>query len=127
MRRRNKLLVVVFSAKGPAAVPVEGGRQHRDNSQNSACVRCCLCAQQLRFGTDGFTRRRHVYIINLKDGAKIKSPFLVQFGLRDLNELPTLKEFEELRRMAFTDTEELPPEPAPASPETEAETTPEPA
>lgn len=31
--------------------------------------------------------------------------FLVQFGLKDLNELPTLKEFEELRRMAFADSE----------------------
>ncbi len=27
--------------------------------------------------------------------------FLVQFGLKDLSELPTLKEFEELRRMAL--------------------------
>jgi segregation and condensation protein B len=31
--------------------------------------------------------------------------FLVQFGLRDLTELPTLKEFEELRRLAFSDGE----------------------
>ena len=29
--------------------------------------------------------------------------FLVQFGLKDLSELPTLKEFEELRRLALTD------------------------
>lgn len=34
--------------------------------------------------------------------------FLVQFGLRDLSELPTLKEFEELRRLALADLE---PEP----------------
>ncbi len=34
---------------------------------------------------------------------KTTREFLVQFGLRDLNELPTLKEFEDLRRMAFTD------------------------
>lgn len=32
--------------------------------------------------------------------------FLVQFGLRDLSELPTLKEFEDLRRMAFSDSED---------------------
>jgi segregation and condensation protein B len=29
--------------------------------------------------------------------------FLIQFGLKDLNELPTLKEFEELHRLAFTE------------------------
>lgn len=31
--------------------------------------------------------------------------FLVQFGLKDLSELPSLKEFEELRRLAISDTE----------------------
>jgi segregation and condensation protein B len=31
--------------------------------------------------------------------------FLVQFGLKDLNELPSLKEFEELKRLAFSDGE----------------------
>ncbi len=55
---------------------------------------------------------------------KTTKEFLVQFGLRDLNELPTLKEFEELGRFALTDAEadpqqapapieEPPPEPAP--------------
>ena len=34
--------------------------------------------------------------------------FLIQFGLKDLSELPSLKEFEEIRRMALSD------EPAPA-------------
>jgi segregation and condensation protein B len=34
--------------------------------------------------------------------------FLVQFGLKDLSELPTLKEFEELARLALADEE--PPE-----------------
>jgi segregation and condensation protein B len=34
---------------------------------------------------------------------KTTKEFLVQFGLRDLNELPSLKEFEDLRRMAFAD------------------------
>lgn len=38
--------------------------------------------------------------------------FLLQFGLKDLSELPTLKEFEELRRLALTESE-----PAPAPPE----------
>lgn len=36
---------------------------------------------------------------------KTTKEFLVQFGLRDLNELPTLKEFEDLRRMAFAESE----------------------
>lgn len=39
--------------------------------------------------------------------------FLVQFGLKDLSELPTLKEFEELRRMALGE-DDAPPAPAPA-------------
>ncbi len=34
---------------------------------------------------------------------KTTKEFLIQFGLKDLAELPTLKEFEELRRMAFSD------------------------
>ncbi|MBI3208827.1 MAG: SMC-Scp complex subunit ScpB [Candidatus Solibacter usitatus] len=34
--------------------------------------------------------------------------FLLQFGLKDLSELPTLKEFEELRRIAIPDDELLP-------------------
>jgi segregation and condensation protein B len=49
---------------------------------------------------------------------KTTKEFLVQFGLRDLNELPTLKEFEDLRRLAFSDGETEPetaPDPAPAS------------
>jgi segregation and condensation protein B len=56
---------------------------------------------------------------------KTTKEFLVQFGLRDLNELPTLKEFEELRRMAFSEVDEPTPEPEqrPAPP---AEPSPEP-
>ena len=43
---------------------------------------------------------------------KTTKEFLVQFGLKDLNELPSLKEFEEIRRMAIDgDTTE----PAPAA------------
>lgn len=34
---------------------------------------------------------------------KTTREFLVQFGLKDLSELPTLKEFEELRRLAIAD------------------------
>ena len=34
---------------------------------------------------------------------KTTKDFLVQFGLKDLSELPSLKEFEEIRRMAFSD------------------------
>src|SRR5580698_2409911 len=41
---------------------------------------------------------------------KTTKEFLVQFGLKDLNELPTLKEFEEIRRMAIDgDSTEPPP------------------
>ena len=46
---------------------------------------------------------------------KTTKDFLIQFGLKDLSELPSLKEFEEIRRMAFADSE----------PETPAETAPE--
>ena len=34
---------------------------------------------------------------------KTTREFLIQFGLKDLSELPSLKEFEEIRRMALTD------------------------
>jgi segregation and condensation protein B len=46
---------------------------------------------------------------------KTTKEFLVQFGLRDLNELPTLKEFEDLRRLAFAEADET--EQAPSSDE----------
>jgi segregation and condensation protein B len=36
---------------------------------------------------------------------KTTREFLIQFGLKDLAELPSLKEFEELGRMAFAETE----------------------
>jgi segregation and condensation protein B len=36
---------------------------------------------------------------------KTTKDFLVQFGLKDLAELPSLKEFEEIRRLAFDDQE----------------------
>jgi len=42
--------------------------------------------------------------------------FLIQFGLRDLSELPSLKEFEEIRRMALSEGE-APPADAEAPPE----------
>jgi segregation and condensation protein B len=43
---------------------------------------------------------------------KTTKEFLIQFGLKDLAELPSLKEFEEIRRMAFSDA--AAPEAAPA-------------
>ncbi|HEX8985046.1 MAG TPA: SMC-Scp complex subunit ScpB [Bryobacteraceae bacterium] len=51
--------------------------------------------------------------------------FLVQFGLKDLAELPTLKEFEELRRLAVSEDEpaadaQAAPAAPPAEPEGEA-------
>src|SRR5262245_45127089 len=39
---------------------------------------------------------------------KTTREFLVQFGLKDLSELPSLKEFEEIRRMAFSDEPQPP-------------------
>jgi segregation and condensation protein B len=67
---------------------------------------------------------------------KTTKEFLVQFGLKDLSELPSLKEFEEIRRMAISDGEMmLPLEAAPeraspmaaddAAPPAEAQTEPE--
>jgi segregation and condensation protein B len=47
---------------------------------------------------------------------KTTKEFLIQFGLKDLSELPTLKEFEEIRRMAFN--EDAPPAAESASAET---------
>lgn len=48
---------------------------------------------------------------------KTTREFLVQFGLKDLNELPTLKEFEELGRLAVVDEaeplSEIDPQPEP--------------
>jgi segregation and condensation protein B len=44
---------------------------------------------------------------------KTTREFLVQFGLKDLSELPTLKEFEELGRFALNDTETEMPAPSP--------------
>jgi len=61
---------------------------------------------------------------------KTTKEFLIQFGLKDLSELPSLKEFEEIRRLALSDSEPpageaaQPPaaEPqAPAPAETQAE------
>jgi segregation and condensation protein B len=43
---------------------------------------------------------------------KTTKEFLVQFGLKDLNELPTLKEFEELGRMEIVEPESGAPEAA---------------
>src|SRR5436190_3905665 len=39
---------------------------------------------------------------------KTTKEFLIQFGLKDLSELPSLKEFEEIRRMSIPDSEEPP-------------------
>jgi len=36
---------------------------------------------------------------------KTTREFLIQFGLKDLTELPSLKEFEEIRRMSFGESE----------------------
>jgi len=46
---------------------------------------------------------------------KTTRDFLIQFGLNDVSELPSLKEFEEIRRMAFADSE--PVESGPPAPE----------
>ncbi|MGP8244066.1 MAG: SMC-Scp complex subunit ScpB [Bryobacteraceae bacterium] len=54
---------------------------------------------------------------------KTTREFLVQFGLKDVSELPSLKEFEEIRRMAFADSE-MTAAPAPAPLEAGAEQAP---
>jgi segregation and condensation protein B len=41
---------------------------------------------------------------------KTTKEFLIQFGLKDIAELPSIKEFEEIRRMAFADSEPAPAE-----------------
>lgn len=51
---------------------------------------------------------------------KTTREFLVQFGLKSLDELPTLKEFEELGRLALTDLPETGSD-EPAKPESEQE------
>src|SRR5690242_5075449 len=61
---------------------------------------------------------------------KTTKEFLVQFGLKDLTELPTLKEFEELGRLSVAEPDEEPPQgelmlEAPASREAPPETTPD--
>jgi segregation and condensation protein B len=38
---------------------------------------------------------------------KTTRDFLIQFGLNDVSELPSLKEFEDIRRMAFADSESV--------------------
>jgi segregation and condensation protein B len=51
---------------------------------------------------------------------KTTRDFLIQFGLNDVSELPSLKEFEEIRRMAFADSEPMqsePPAPEASKPE----------
>lgn len=60
---------------------------------------------------------------------KTTKEFLIQFGLKDLSELPSLKEFEEIRRMSISDGEMmLPLEPVPEpAPEPVAAAAPEPA
>jgi segregation and condensation protein B len=57
---------------------------------------------------------------------KTTREFLLQFGLKDVSELPSLKEFEEIRRVAFADSEpsaavaEAPPVETPSETATEA-------
>lgn len=51
---------------------------------------------------------------------KTTKEFLMQFGLKDLSELPSLKEFEEIRRMAFADNGPAPEPEAAAGPEAPA-------
>ncbi len=55
---------------------------------------------------------------------KTTKDFLVQFGLKDLSELPSLKEFEEIRRMAIDGDA---PEPVAVEPSPEPTPEPEPA
>ncbi|MGD1091752.1 MAG: SMC-Scp complex subunit ScpB [Bryobacteraceae bacterium] len=52
---------------------------------------------------------------------KTTKDFLVQFGLKDLSELPTLKEFEELGRLEIAEPEPEAPAPAVQKPAAEPE------
>src|SRR5271169_1726288 len=56
---------------------------------------------------------------------KTTKDFLVQFGLKDLSELPTLKEFEELGRLEIAEPEPAaePPEPETIEPQINADET----
>ena len=54
---------------------------------------------------------------------KTTKEFLLQFGLKDLSELPSLKEFEEIRRVALSDGT-APGEPEPIEPAPAVETAP---
>lgn len=58
---------------------------------------------------------------------KTTKDFLLQFGLKDVSELPTLKEFEELRRLAVSDEEVLGADspPVPGSPGSAEEAAPD--
>ena len=55
---------------------------------------------------------------------KTTKDFLIQFGLKDLTELPSLKEFEEIRRMAFSDDQPALPLEEPAAPQGQPELAP---
>jgi segregation and condensation protein B len=59
---------------------------------------------------------------------KTTKEFLIQFGLKDLSELPTLKEFEELGRFALSEDQPTPEPELPGDPEPvrEPEPAPEP-
>lgn len=58
---------------------------------------------------------------------KTTKEFLTQFGLKDLAELPSLKEFEEIRRQSMAEDELVPAAPGPAAePEIEAAPAPQP-
>jgi segregation and condensation protein B len=58
---------------------------------------------------------------------KTTKEFMVQFGLKDLTELPSVKEFEELARFATGEPETAPSSPAPApTPEAPTPEAPEP-
>ncbi len=58
---------------------------------------------------------------------KTTKEFLIQFGLKDMSELPSLKEFEEIRRMAFADSEAPPAEAEASEPVGAGHARPEPA
>jgi segregation and condensation protein B len=54
---------------------------------------------------------------------KTTKEFLTQFGLKEVTELPTLKEFEEIRRQSFAEDDEVQqPAAPPAAPRAESET-----
>ena len=70
-----------------AAIPDEGGGIMTTLRTLLAFLAVCALASSA-VGQTASPAGAKVYIINLKDGARVKSPFLVQFGLTNMGVAP---------------------------------------